>query len=788
VRNDNEYRIFIDGAQVGSPKNGGAGLEFRPVGRYFVIGAKQQWKLNALATLDGFVDQIRVYDDNICATTVSALYNQDADYDGLFDRTEGPSRKWNDLDKDDLLDDGEAFYILNPFRWDPDNADHDHDGVTSLDEQNVHQTFADNPDSDGDLLPDGWELNNLLDPLNTVGEDGAQGDPDGDMVVNLIEYNFQSSAQTGFTDGDAFSDHDEIYGPDGDIETPDGTNPNYSPENGDADLPSEDRYALRLGVGDQSWSQSEDYLIKVRRIDPISGLEESQPVLIHRSGGFGQYDEMVYNMFDRFSAYTFQIVWAGTNNVDEKPDFDYTFKVESFSGSGDAIIVDSLESLGGRYDRNEELDLLGQVESENVQNFDKDIQKMRVGVVKRFMDLWVDTDMDGKVEIGATSAMGGSDDDDRVEEEERSVIIDVNNNNSDGRAVVDNEDNILDTELDRKEHTSRVLASQQNNGGHRFGSVRVTAVETKEFNKAKSDNLKLRFFTSNPGGNDVIRLFSYESFSQDPDEPEMLIGPGQETKEIDFSKILTSPTSSGAAFGQIRKRNFFVEGVTYGVADLEAEVVDPTGAGGGEALLNTDKVRIAVNVDRVAQNSANIQSKDARHTRGQFPHHGGFRQTVDTSTPIRAIKGRLTCRPPSFLDGGGWNTQHTWMRDWVLRQNLMGDNESSGSSFWIGLNTLGVDPGEQGGAVQDSSLRWIQFGVRWVQIPDNKFGFASAAYLEVGDSLFPQAKTLKHAFPGQAISGIGGGSSETNQSSLQGWEAEPLVLDFVLFKSNYSGP
>jgi hypothetical protein len=43
-------------------------------------------------------------------------------------------------------------------------------------------------DSDGDGLPDSWEIANGLRPDSAVGDDGASGDPDRDGLTNLQEY------------------------------------------------------------------------------------------------------------------------------------------------------------------------------------------------------------------------------------------------------------------------------------------------------------------------------------------------------------------------------------------------------------------------------------------------------------------------------------------------------------------------------------------------------------------------------------------------------------------------
>ena len=62
-------------------------------------------------------------------------------------------------------------------------SDQDGDGLTYGLEY-LMNTQPNDPDSDNDGLPDGWEWKYGLDPLSSSGMDGAVADPDGDGMSN----------------------------------------------------------------------------------------------------------------------------------------------------------------------------------------------------------------------------------------------------------------------------------------------------------------------------------------------------------------------------------------------------------------------------------------------------------------------------------------------------------------------------------------------------------------------------------------------------------------------------
>ena len=85
--------------------------------------------------------------------------------------------------------------------------DWDGDGLTNAEEQ-AAGTNMNNPDSDGDGLPDGWEVANGLDPL---WSGDANADGDGDGLSNTQEYNAGTNPWNVDTDGDGRNDNIDQY-------------------------------------------------------------------------------------------------------------------------------------------------------------------------------------------------------------------------------------------------------------------------------------------------------------------------------------------------------------------------------------------------------------------------------------------------------------------------------------------------------------------------------------------------------------------------------------------------
>ncbi len=108
----------------------------------------------------------------------------------------------------DIDGDGLSLYDEYLYLTDPTNPDTDGDGV--LDGQEVEE--ENNPrgrggvDKDGDRMPDKWELTYQLDPY--VNDRDLDGDNDG--LSNWQEYQYGLDPQNPDTDGDGYSDATEL--------------------------------------------------------------------------------------------------------------------------------------------------------------------------------------------------------------------------------------------------------------------------------------------------------------------------------------------------------------------------------------------------------------------------------------------------------------------------------------------------------------------------------------------------------------------------------------------------
>ncbi len=90
--------------------------------------------------------------------------------------------------------------------------DSDHDGVPDADEINVYKTDYLNPDTDNDGYSDRDELLNDYSPLNPEPVKLEDNDYDKDGLNDRMELNFHTDLANPDTDGDGFTDGEEVEG------------------------------------------------------------------------------------------------------------------------------------------------------------------------------------------------------------------------------------------------------------------------------------------------------------------------------------------------------------------------------------------------------------------------------------------------------------------------------------------------------------------------------------------------------------------------------------------------
>jgi hypothetical protein len=341
-----------------------------------------------LKPLAAKIDRLRIYGRKLTTTENLALYNHNLDNDSLPDRTENTTAYWRDTTPDNLSDGSEIFYTRSPYQWEPADADSDGDGIDDATEI-ILGTHLGKADSDGDLMPDGWEYQNGLDPLNP---NDAALDPDNDGLTNINEYRHTTNPRVADTDGDGKTDGAEAKGPDGNLDTDDGSNPADPSDEGNRP-PADQLITLTLGVGDNSASHSEDYVLNVFQLQP-DGSEKRIYTL--RSGGVGQYKDETKS-FPRNHSYSFQIDWQGTNNQGtsssadpEGADFDYDFIVQPLSGNESHTLIDAYDPRDKTVDNTQTL----RGNRNNITDFPQTHEPKRVVLLRA--GILVDANRDGQ--------------------------------------------------------------------------------------------------------------------------------------------------------------------------------------------------------------------------------------------------------------------------------------------------------------------------------------------------------------------------------------------------------
>ena len=133
-------------------------------------------------------------------------FNNDTDSDFLLDGHEvflyGTNPSLYDTDSDGLSDYDEIMIYFT----DPTQADSDSDGISDYDEIFTFGTDPSDEDTDSDTMPDGWEIDNLLDPFTN----DTTLDPDNDFLINIEEFQHGTLPRNNDTDSDGLLDGEEV--------------------------------------------------------------------------------------------------------------------------------------------------------------------------------------------------------------------------------------------------------------------------------------------------------------------------------------------------------------------------------------------------------------------------------------------------------------------------------------------------------------------------------------------------------------------------------------------------
>lgn len=339
------YSAWIDTVSLGTQGGSKPLFNMSHTNSKVLIGKfEKDYQFGYSGPLQATIDRLRFYNRNLTTTERSSLFDQDADGDGLYDRTESKNRFWVDENSDGFKSNEETDYILNPFFHDLPTADHDNDGLTSLYEQdnpgpNLIKLDPANYDSDGDLLPDGWETlyaglsPTIFNDINADTEINSSGGA-GDGLTVFEEWIHGTDPTVADTDGDAEDDGPEVNA---------GSDPTDASDQGEA-IPANQLSDVTFKIGDDSSSNSERWKMIIKGTDP----EKDDRTFNFASEQFGQIDTRTFKL--RHGApYKITVEHVATNRGEEGPDYDWDAQVEGLpqsvvgvsGGDGDLFGIES---------------------------------------------------------------------------------------------------------------------------------------------------------------------------------------------------------------------------------------------------------------------------------------------------------------------------------------------------------------------------------------------------------------------------------------------------------------
>ncbi len=345
--NNSNVSVMIDGVSNSPAQSAGFNGFSGVTGTDVLIG--RYLTGNTAYPFNGEFDQFLLYNRALTAAEMLALYNYDADGDGISNREEltggsDPFMYEGDVDRDGLTNAeelaGQAVF----------------NGVT----KSFGATQRNNFDSDGDLFDDYWEAKYFFtnvkpnDPSLPMKDNPStaiiEGDYDSDGLSNFHEMLYDSDPNESDTDGDGISDKIEVdYGsePTDKISIPLNLADFYGDENLGSFAPIGNLgVVLKAGgdqspligarVGDPSYSESERWRLRIgskQVVAPDFGVL-SDPVEI-------ALDPSKYHEVKIEHVATDPAWLAGEGNGE--PDYDYWAAIKP--GSGSPFLLCDLQGL-----------------------------------------------------------------------------------------------------------------------------------------------------------------------------------------------------------------------------------------------------------------------------------------------------------------------------------------------------------------------------------------------------------------------------------------------------------